>query len=282
MFTKQRKWIKFLVFILIFFLIVVWIRQKRSASFKPLVSGEPSTSSTPTVPITDPLLQYRTLIKKTFGDRVALVKAPTTWNKKVVIVLHGRTQDADVWFDGSSDQNSFTAEALKQGFLVIAPDSISPYCKSAKQWDYTTRSIDFSFIESIFSWAEDSLGAEKIYIIGISSGGFMTERLAITYPKTINAVVIHSAGSPDNAILETSGVCGVKFNTNTLSIPTTHPPTYLLHGQTDRIVDYEIGRNLYTGLVASGIKTEMYTKPMGRHQWFSEQNRTILEWLKKW
>lgn len=284
MFTKNWVWILLLIIVLI--ISVMWIRQKHLTSLNQNKTNIPVVSRVSDVTegtSSDLILsQYSAVTEKTFGERMALVKAPTVWNKKVVIALHGKGQEVDVMFDGQSNQSSFTNEALRRGFLVIAPDSIEPICEGVKQWDHTNQSIDFPFFENIFSWTTNAWGAEKIYVVGMSSGGFMTERLALTYPQMIDAVVIHSGGSPENGPINKNETCKLDFNTNALSIPTTHPPTYILHGDSDRLVDYEIGLNLYTNLIKSGIETEMYTKKWGRHLWFSDHNVAILEWLNKW
>lgn len=239
-----------------------------------------STENSTLPPVLKPYITPQEIV---FSGRKAIAQAPeNNWNKKTIIVLHGRTQEAGVWFDGESDQNSFVEMAIKNGFFVVAPDSSSPYCQRAKQWDYTPSSTDFPLFEEMMKWLKYNIGTQEIFVVGISSGGFMTERLANKYSAHIDGVVIHSAGSYDNAVLNTSGVCGVSFNTTAIpQVSSDHPRTYMLHGEKDNIVKFEIGEILANQLKSRGIEVEFYKNPLGKHQWFKEKNQPILDWLNK-
>jgi len=203
----------------------------------------------------------------------------------VIIVLHGRAQDADVWLNSSKAQGQFVSYALSEGYAIIAPDSVEPICPGVKQWDYTrtTDSVDLPFFDKIFEWIDDNsqLNSNRIYVAGISSGGFMTSRLALYFPTKIKAVAIHSAGNADKVSFDSE--CNTNFDESIPTVSSDHPPTLLIHGENDNIVPYLMGQKYYQGLQNAGIEANMLSQTTCTicHRWFSEYDDDILDWFNK-
>ena len=76
------------------------------------------------------------------------------------------------------------------------------------------------------------INTTRLYAMGISSGGFMTSRMAVSYPGKFRALADHSG-----SYATCSDTCTVPT-----PLPSNHPPTLFLHGDTDAIVPRREGK----------------------------------------
>jgi poly(3-hydroxybutyrate) depolymerase len=123
---------------------------------------------------------------------------------------------------------------LDRGYAVIAPNAlddgatywqtnIPPYATS---WDGCA---DDELVDAMLAaMADGSFGAldpARRYAMGMSSGGYMTSRMAVSYAGTFRALAIASASY---------ATCGQFCSVPAL--PADHPPTLFLHGADDTLV----------------------------------------------
>ncbi|MFH1837900.1 MAG: alpha/beta fold hydrolase, partial [Candidatus Kuenenbacteria bacterium] len=241
------------------------------------------------------------------NNRKAYCQIPTTGsNFPIIIVLHGGGQDAKDWFvnNNSPGQVEFVKKALIKGYAVIAPDSETPNysnctIKDTKQWYYEKdwqNSSDYTFFNQIIPWINNQniFNSNRVYATGISSGGFMSSRLARFFgtPK-IKAIAVRSAGDADSITHEDRSnmklcsdgnnpfpaSCGPIFNDVNSSINTNHSPTLIIHGSKDGTVPIESANHYYDELTSANIATTKKVKPLGCHTWFDDYDQEILDWF---
>jgi predicted esterase len=105
--------------------------------------------------------------------------------------------------------------------------------------------------------------------MGISSGGFMTSRMAVSYPGRFRALADHSG-----SYATCSDVCTVPT-----PLPANHPPTLFLHGDTDLVVPITAIQPYIDALNAEGFETQLVTDAVAGHQWLSEAVQAIPAWF---
>ncbi|MCX7001524.1 MAG: hypothetical protein NT106_14710 [Candidatus Sumerlaeota bacterium] len=86
-------------------------------------------------------------------------------------------------------QKTFPQEALRADYAILAPDSGETPRSGVRQWDcmhrIVERSEDLLFFRDLLNWVKKNdwarLDAGRVYVAGISSGGFMASRLVLKY-----------------------------------------------------------------------------------------------------
>ncbi len=154
---------------------------------------------------------------------------------------------------------------LEQGFAVLAPGTRL----DATWWDTNVlpwsvsweRSRDHRLMEAVLDALDAGtlgpLDPDALYATGISSGGYMTSRMAVSYPGRFQALAIQSAG-----YATCSGVvCRVP------DLPDGHPPTLFLHGERDEIVPVGTLDGYVDGLEALGVAVELELDADAHHGW---------------
>lgn len=166
---------------------------------------------------------------------------------------------------------------LDHGYAVIAPSAPAdlfwqtniPGLSGAL---YETSS-DFTFISNLLTGVRQGrfgpLNAQRQYATGISSGGYNSSRMAVSFPGQFKALAIHSG-----SYATCSGpLCVVP------ELPADHPPTAFLHGFIDTVVPWWSMDLYYDRLLQQGIETTRYTEPLGNHEWFAASPGIILNWF---
>ncbi|GEM_PF-2148742 len=213
------------------------------------------------------------------GRQFIFSKKADVENAPVIIVLHGSAQNASSWFE-NHPQGDFVGLAIDRGYAVIAPEALSPFCPTFKQWDFRENSSDITFFDDIFNWIwlREDLDSDKIYVAGMSAGGFMASRLAQHYGSEIKAIAVHSAGNADN-VYAAPGVCYFQYNASLSSISPEHARTLLIHGTNDTIVPYEMSLFYYLSLKNAGRGVVLIPQLEEEHYWFDTYNGVILGWF---
>lgn len=163
---------------------------------------------------------------------------------------------------------------LDGGYAVIAPNAqndgalywqtnIPPY---ATNWagcadDMVVRDLLAAIDSGTFGHIDDA----RRYAMGISSGGFMTSRMAVSYAGTFRALAIASASY---------ATCGQTCTVP--SLPADHPPTLFLHGQTDDIVPVS---TMYPYRDALGSKAMSIVDPSAGHEWLAQAISAVPQWF---
>ncbi len=188
--------------------------------------------------------------------------------------FHGSTGDPF----GAYYQALTVKQLLDAGFAVLAPQT---HLGGATFWDTNILpwsaawelSPDHAFMLAIFAALEDgrfgALNAARLFATGISSGGYMTSRMAVSYPGKFKALAVHSGsyatcGGP---------LCLVP------ALPPGHPPTLFLHGSADLIVPAFTMEKYHSALQRAGRRTDVVMHDLVGHQWIPEAPTAITDWF---
>lgn len=217
-------------------------------------------------------LRYRMLYPEKYKKRKAY---------PLVVFLHGSGErgndnEAQLMHGGKL----FADPRVRSGFPAIV---IFPQCPKDSAWARYKRLPDSN--EREFTTGEnptvpqkmvkmliDSLSEakavnnRKIYLGGLSLGGFGTYDLLTRYPDYFAAAFPICGGANIPAYLEQS----------------MHVPLWIFHGGIDNVVTPKYDRDLYKALMTRGIKTVTYTEypHAGHNSWdsaFAEPK--LLPWL---
>jgi pimeloyl-ACP methyl ester carboxylesterase len=106
---------------------------------------------------------------------------PSNYNGKNVLLLHGKNFNGAYW--GSTIQF-----LTKEGYRVIVPDQIG-FGKSTKPktFQYTFQQLALNTKTLL-----DSLGVQKITVLGHSMGGMLATRFVLMYPEITEKLVLEN------------------------------------------------------------------------------------------
>lgn len=260
-------------------------------------TDEPPDPTTPTQAepvclVTDSsvLCPYQTLTLRISGqDREVHYQTPNTPAPKdgfpVAIVFQGSFFTAEYNWD-ASDQDPFgayhqavtTAALLDAGFAVLTPET---KLNGSTFWDtnvppynfFWESSDDHELMLGIFEAAVDGIfgpvQTDQWFATGMSSGGYMTSRLALAYPGRFRALVVVAA-----SYATCSGVVCLVGD-----IPDDHPPTLFIHGDDDLVVPKWTMDLYYEALLDQGIEADTLIGPGVGHAWFEGSGDAIADWF---
>ena len=224
------------------------------------------------------------------GQRKVVFQVPTgsapSAGWPVALLFHGSlvrvtgfTYASDAPF-GGYHQGELVRALLDSGFAVIAPNALT----AAEAWqtndpqyaeDYAA-SNDQLFFNNLFK----AMGAGRFgkldparwYATGISSGGYNTSRMALSFPGRFKALAIQSASWATCV----GARCQVPQ-----TLPAAHPPTLFLHGMADRVVPWSSMQPYHDGLLYQGVETALHSEADGGHEWFAASPVKILDWFRR-
>lgn len=173
------------------------------------------------------------------------------------------------------------ADLLDAGFAVLAPEAqiggTTFWNTNIAPWNLAwTTSPDHLFMLDIFAAIEDgslgALDANRLHAAGISSGGYMTSRMALSYPGRFRSLAIHSASwaTCDGVLCFVPG-----------SLPEDHPPTLFLHGALDPIVPITTMWAYHDALQAQGIDVAAEVDPSAAHAWIAATPQALVSWFQR-
>ena len=181
---------------------------------------------------------------------------------------------------GSSTETEVAARLLAAGFAVLAPDAIThdlfwetnlPWI--AHKW---TGSSDDLFLSSLFDFiakgAFGPLDASRLYAIGMSSGGYMASRMAVSYPGRFRALAIASASY---------ATCFGIFCSAPDTLPADHPPTLFLHGLLDPVVPEWTMASYHRSLRDAGRESCKIVHTWAGHRWIPEAPLAVVRWFNQ-
>src|SRR5689334_14227169 len=112
-----------------------------------------------------------------------------------------------------------------------------------------------------------------MHATGISSGGYMTSRMAISYTPYFRSLVIESA----SYCICSGALCYIPDD-----LPTNHPPTLFLHGELDPVVPVFTMWMYEERLDSMDIPTAAIVSDLATHQWIEEAPDAVYQWFEKW
>ncbi|GAC1440875.1 MAG: dienelactone hydrolase family protein [Sediminibacterium sp.] len=198
----------------------------------------------------------------------------------LIVFLHGsgergRDNEAQLMHGGAL----FVKDVIRKNFPAIV---IFPQCPSDSAWSYFERGsgnhrVVFSeenvpTPQRLVKRLMDSLlenhlvNSKRIYLGGLSLGGFGTYDLLLRYPGYF------AAAFP---------ICGAS-DVPMMVQHAKQVPLWIFHGALDNVVSPESDRELYKALMTSGAKDVTYTEypQAGHNSWDSAfAERKLLPWL---
>jgi poly(3-hydroxyoctanoate) depolymerase len=213
------------------------------------------------------------LVSRQVQWQVPTVPAPPA-GYPVVIVFQGSLFGTEaMWSAKRADPYSayFQAQVvqtlLDAGYAVLTPEA---RLGGSTYWDtnvppyatFWTTSPDHALMLRLFQAIDEgafgSLDRSRLYATGISSGGYMSSRMAEAYPGKFRAIAIHSGSWATCS----GALCLVPD-----PLPTGHPPTLFLHGAQDAVVPISTAKRYFDRLQASGFTSRWVEDPNAGHEW---------------
>ncbi|HMJ16354.1 MAG TPA: prolyl oligopeptidase family serine peptidase [Polyangiaceae bacterium] len=175
---------------------------------------------------------------------------------------------------GGDVQVELVATLIERGFVVIQPEAPGGIAWNTNIGGAYEGTADAVFIPKLLDeMARGRFGhidMTRLYAAGISSGGYMTSRMAVSYPGRFRALAIQS-GSYATCLGPLCSVPAV--------LPQDHPPTLFLHGGADLIVGIATARDYYNKLQTNRITTKFVENPTADHRWITAAPSEILAWF---
>lgn len=213
------------------------------------------------------------------------VGEPPATGWPTALLFQGSLHSAEGFFEGEADgdfgalnQASLVADLLDAGFAVIAPearyDGATFWDTNVLPWAFAWEtSEDHQLMVELFAAIDDGalgpLDPGRLYAAGISSGGYMTSRMAVSYPGRFRALAIESA-----SYATCSGfVCDVP------DLPADHPPTLFLHGAEDAIVPLGTAEAYAEALAAQDTEARVLVDPSAGHAWIDAAPSATVAWF---
>lgn len=166
---------------------------------------------------------------------------------------------------------------LDNGYAVVAPSAPADLFWQtnipglAQAYELST---DYDFLGNVFDAIASGhfgpLNSQRQYATGISSGGYNTSRMAVSFPGKFKALAIQSGSY---------ATCSGPLCVVPDELPADHPPTYFLHGFVDLTVPWWSMDLYYERLLYHGTETARHTEPLGGHEWFAASPGKILAWF---
>ncbi len=202
-----------------------------------------------------------------------------------VILFQGSFIPAEHFWSASIDalygvwyQVLLVATLLDHGFAVITPEA---HLEGGTYWDtnippynvFWQSAPDHFFVTDILSHlAQGGFGpinSDQLFAAGISSGGYMTSRMAVSYPGNFLALAIQSASYATCA----AATCLVP------ELPADHPPTLFLHGELDTVVPLFTMQLYADKLDSQGSSVSVLLDPDAGHEWFASGPSAVTDWF---
>ncbi|MBK6689138.1 MAG: prolyl oligopeptidase family serine peptidase [Deltaproteobacteria bacterium] len=175
---------------------------------------------------------------------------------------------------GGFYQVQLQALLLHQGFVVIAPSARAglawatnfPGYESSEDHAVMLALLDELHLRGRFGPVDPA----RVYATGISSGGYMTSRMAVSYPGRFRALAIN-AGSYATC---TNVLCSIPD-----PLPADHPPTLFLHGARDLTVPLYTAEAYRDQLWSQGLEADLLVDAQAGHEWLSAAPSAIGCWF---
>ena len=185
----------------------------------------------------------------------------------VILFLHGIGQRGEGGFLPTSGVKG----SMMQGYLEKVPAIILlPQCRKGSYW--TDPLMDRMVMQSLEQTiAEFGADPERLYLAGVSMGGYGTWHLASEHPGKFAAIVSICGGSPLRE--------GDRFASVARRVGQT--PTWVFHGEADRIVPVSESRQMVEAIKAikGNVRYSEY-EGVGHNVWLNALGeRELLPWL---
>jgi len=180
----------------------------------------------------------------------------------LILFLHGSGERGnDVNMIGTHGPAKLIAKENKEFPFII----VSPQCPKNNQWSGGQQIADLNaLLDDLVS--RYRIDKQRIYVTGLSMGGYGTWHFAAAYPDRFAAIApICGGGNPKDAA----------------SI--AHLPIWVFHGAKDKSVPIKKSQDMVTALKKAGSKVKFTVYPNAGHDsWTATYNNPELyEWFLK-
>lgn len=205
----------------------------------------------------------------------------------VVLMFQGSFFSANTFWDGAPtmpyggwSQCHVTRALLDTGFAVITPKTRfdgnyywdTNVLGSADNWGTTDdHHLMLEIFAGITAGKFGALDSTRWFATGISSGGYMTSRMALSYPGKFRALAVVAASWATCA----GSLCSVP----PALLKTDHPPTLFMHGEKDELVPISTMRLYADALTAQGTQVQIVTDADAGHMWLGTAPVDIPAWF---
>lgn len=188
-------------------------------------------------------------------------------NPPVIVFLHGIGQRGT----GGFLPTQGTAAAMMRHYLEQVPAIVLlPQCRKGSYWsDPVMDQMVMGAIEKTAS--EFGADSERLYLTGVSMGGFGAWHLASEHPGRFAALVSICGGSP---LREGDRFAGIARRVG-------KTPAWLFHGTADRVVPVSESRQMVEALhaVKGNVRYSEY-EGVGHNVWFKAfAEKELMPWL---
>ncbi len=204
------------------------------------------------------VVKIENIIPKTMNDKYLLyLPADYTINEDwpFIFFLHGAGErGSDIEIVKKHGPPRIVLQNKNFPFIMAAPQ-----CKEEKKWD--TEEL-FKLLDEIIS--KYKIDTKRIYLTGLSMGGFGTWEMAIKFPDKFAAIIpVCGGGDPSKA-------CSIK-----------DLPIWAFHGAKDQVVPISKSKEMIDAIKKCGGNPKFTVYPDAEHNSWTEtyNNPKIYEWL---
>lgn len=190
-----------------------------------------------------------------------------TENMPVIVFLHGIRERG---VGGFIQKEGMFSTIVKQYLKQIPAIVLLPQCHPGKYWSDAAmdRMVMLAIEQTVEEFRADS---KRLYLIGVSMGGYGVWHFGSAYPQKLAALVSICGGSPV--------VSGDRFSSIAQKIGKT--PAWLFHGAEDKVVPVSESRELVKALKANNndVKYNEYAG-VGHNVWLNALGeKELMPWL---
>lgn len=204
---------------------------------------------------------------ESFDYQAHIPQIKTLENLPVIVFLHGIRERGT---GGFIQKEGMFSTIVKQYLKPIPGVVLLPQCRPGKYW--SDPMMEQMVIEAIEQTAQEfKADANRIYLVGVSMGGYGVLHLASRYPQKFAALVSICGGSPV--------VKGERFSSIAQKIGKT--PAWLFHGAEDTVVPVSESREMVKALRAhqADVRYNEYAG-VGHNVWLNAlTEKQLLPWL---
>lgn len=206
----------------------------------------------------------------------------------VALLFQGSLYSAETFWEGTPDgpfglwsQVHTTAALLDAGYAVVTPEA---HADGGGWWDTNVLPWSLAWegapddhfvrdlLDALAAGDFGPLDADRLYAAGVSSGGYMTSRMAVSYPGRFRALAVCAAsyatcGGP---------LCVVP------ALPADHPPTRFLHGALDPVVPIATMWAYHDALEDQGTPVDAVVDQDTGHAWIPAAPEAVVGWFEAW
>jgi len=185
-------------------------------------------------------------------------RASTAW--PLIVFLHGRGERGD---DGLRQSNIGIGFAIRKWPERFPALVVMPQCSKETYWDGALDDIESAYQQTVNEYEVDQ---RRIYLTGLSMGGFGCWRYGARYPGRFAAVI---------------AVCGGGRQEEAEALART--PSWLFHGSDDLTVPVEESRRMVRALENAGGRPKYTEFPgVGHFSWDQTYgDPKVTRWLFK-